>query len=346
MKAVIVRAPMEFAVDDVPVPDCPDGGLLLKVEACGLCGSDLRTLRHGHRKVTFPWTIGHEVCGTVAQTGAGCAGPWREGERLSVGPVVYCGECDFCADGRFELCSGYREIAQHWPGGFAEYMAVPWEAVERGTIERVPEGLGPAVAAIAEPVSSCVNAQEAGQVGLGDTVVVIGAGPVGCKHAALARVRGADRVILADINAARLELGEPFGADAMVNAAERGLVEAVRELTDRRGAEIVITANPAPAAQVQAVEMARKGGRVLLFGGLPKGDSCPQVDMNIVHYNALRLIGTTIFAPRHQRVALRLLADGRIPGDKLVTHRFDLEDFAEGVERAFAGEVLKAVFLP
>lgn len=346
MKAVIVRAPMDFAVEEAPVPDCPDGGFLLKVEACGLCGSDLRTLRHGHRKVTFPWTIGHEVCGTVDATDAGYAGPWQKGERLSVGPVVYCGECDFCADGRFELCAGYREIAQHWPGGFAEYMAVPREAVERGTIQRVPDGLEPAVAAVAEPVSSCVNAQEAGQVGLGDTVVVIGAGPVGCTHAALARVRGADRVILADINAARLDLAEPFGPDALVNAAETDLVEAVRGLTDGRGAEVVITANPAPAAQVQAVEMARKGGRVLLFGGLPKGDSCPPVDMNIVHYNALRLMGTTIFAPRHQRVALRLLADGRIPGDRLVTHRFDLEDFPEGIERAFAGEVLKAVFLP
>ncbi len=346
MKAVIVRAPGDFAVEEVPRPECPDAGLLVRVEACGLCGSDLRTLQHGHRRVSFPWTIGHEICGTVAAAGDACQGSWKVGERLSVGPVVYCGACDFCADGRFELCEGYREIAQHWPGGFAEYLAVPPEAVRRGTVETVPEGLDPAVAAVAEPVSSCVHAQEAGGVGLGDAVVVIGAGPVGCTHAALARVRGAERVILADINADRLGQAEAFGPDELVNAAETDLVQAVREMTAKRGAHVVITANSAPIAQVQAVRMARKGGRVLLFGGLPKGRSCPDVDMNTVHYNALRLIGTTIYAPRHQRTAIRLLADGRIPGDRLVTHRLALDRFAEGVGLALAGEALKTVFLP
>ena len=152
MRAVVVNAPMDFGVRDVPVPLCPDGGMLLKVHACGLCGSDLRTLRYGHRRVTLPWIIGHEISGTVVGTGSDYGGPWREGEMLSVGPVVYCGRCDFCAAGRFELCEDYREIAQAWPGGFAQYVAIPEEAVRLGTIQHVPPGLDPAVAAIAEPI--------------------------------------------------------------------------------------------------------------------------------------------------------------------------------------------------
>lgn len=346
MKAVVVRAPMQFDVEDVPRPTCPDGGLLLKVIACGLCGSDLRTLRSGHRKVTFPWIIGHEICGTVAEVGARYQGPWQEGDQLAVGPLAYCGVCDFCLSGQYELCENYREIAQAWPGGFAEYIAIPEECVKLGTIQVVPDGLDPAFAAISEPISSCVYAQEKGQVSLGDTVVIIGAGPVGCVHTSLARARGADRIFIADIVEERLELATAFEPDGTINAAKTDLVEEVRKLTNGKGADVIVTATPAPIASVQAVEMAGKGGRVLIFGGLPRHNSKPGVDMNIVHYNALHLIGTTIFAPGHQRLALRLMASGRIPVDKLVTHRFPLSEFKQGAMLALEGQVLKAVFLP
>jgi len=123
-------------------------------------------------------------------------------------------------------------------------------------------------------------------------------------------------------------------------------VEEVLRLTEGKGADVVITATPAPQAVVQAVEMAKKGGRILLFGGLPKQASKPGVDMNIVHYNALHLMGTTIFAPRHQRMALELVRSARIPADRLVTHRLPLSDFRKGAELALAGKVLKAVFFP
>lgn len=346
MKALVVRAPMNYELEEVPVPEVPDGGFLLKVTACGLCGSDLRTLRSGHRRVTFPWTIGHEISGTVIKVGKRYEGRWKEGDLLAVGPVVYCGNCDFCIQGQYELCENYREIAQAWPGGFAEYVAIPEEAVKLGTIWPVPEGLDPAFAAISEPVSSCVNAQERGNIKLGDTVVIIGAGPVGYIHTSLARARGADKIIIADIVDERLKLAEAFKADFSINAADTDLVQEVRNLTHGKGAEVVITATPAPLAVVQAVEMARKGGRILVFGGLPKDNSKPGVDINTIHYNALNLMGATTFAPRHQRIALQLMVSGRIPADKLITHRFPLSEFKQGAKMALEGKVLKAVFYP
>ena len=109
----------------MPVPEVPDGGFLLDVKACGLCGSDLRTLRSGHRKVTFPWIIGHEICGEVAEIGPGYAGPWKRAICSAWDRLSTAASCDFCLDGRYELCENYREIAQAWPGGLAEYMAVP-----------------------------------------------------------------------------------------------------------------------------------------------------------------------------------------------------------------------------
>jgi L-iditol 2-dehydrogenase len=346
MQAVVVRAPMAFGLEDVPMARPSERGLLLKVTACGLCGSDLRTLRSGHPRVTFPWTIGHEISGEVVELGDRYDGQWQKGDMLAVGPVAYCGVCDFCINGQYELCENYREIAQAWPGGFAEYVALPEESLRLGTIQRVPEGLDAVLACVSEPISSCVNAQDRSEVGLGDTVVIIGAGPVGCIHTSLARARGADKIFIVDIVDERLKMAEAFEPDATINAAETDVVEEVRRLTDGKGAGVIVTATPAPIAVVQAVEMARKGGRILVFGGLPKDKSRPGVDMNIVHYNALYVIGTSTFAPRHQRVALRLMADGRIPVDKLVTHRFPLSEFKEGATLALEGKTLKAVFLP
>jgi L-iditol 2-dehydrogenase len=337
---------MSFGVEDVPVPEAPTGGFLLKVVACGLCGSDLRTLRSGHRKVTFPWIIGHEICGALVEVGPGYQGPWQVGDLLAVGPMAYCGVCDFCQDGQYELCEGYREIAQEWPGGLAEYITIPEPSVTLGNVRPVPKELDPAFAAISEPIASCVNAQERGQVGLGDTVVILGAGPIGCTHVSLARARGASRVFISDIVAERLHMAEAFGPDATIDATRCDAVAEVMRLTGGKGADVVVTATPAPVASVQGVEMARKNGRVLIFGGLPKQESKPGVDMNTVHYNALHVIGTTIFAPRHQRIALDLMASGRIPVDKLVTHRFPLSAFTEGATLALQGQVLKAVFLP
>lgn len=346
MKAVVVRDPMDFSVEEVPVPKTPSKGLLLKVLACGLCGSDLRTLRVGHRKVTFPWTIGHEICGEVVEKGSDYTGSLVNGDVLAVGPLAYCGVCEFCQDGEYELCENQKEIGQHWQGGFAQYMALPPEVLHLGNIQKVPEGTDPELAAIAEPVSSCVNAQEKANIKLGETVVIIGTGPIGCIHISLARARGAGKIYVVDISDDRLKLAEAFEPDALINGAKSNPVEEVMKLTGGSGAHVVIAAAPAPQAAVQAVEMARKGGRVIQFGGMPKGNSKPGIDMNIVHYRGLHIIGTTTFAPRHNRLALQLLIKGVIPKEKLVSHTFPLEDFVEGANLALEGKVLKGVFIP
>jgi len=344
MKAVIVRAPGDFGVVDKEKPGPPRGGMLLKVLACGLCGSDLRTLQSGHHRVKLPYTIGHETSGEVVELGSGYSGRFRTGDRLAVSPLVYCGKCEFCMTGRHELCIDYREIAQHWEGGFAEYLAIPEEAVSLGTIQSIPPGLDPVHATLVEPLSSCVNAQETGKISEGDTVVVIGAGPIGTFHVALARANGAARVIAIDISKERLKMIEKYSPDVMINASEKDPVREVKHLTNGYGAEVVITANPVPETQVQAVEMARKGGRVLLFGGLPKERSRPGIDMNLVHYNALHLIGTTIFAPRHNKMALQLIASGKISANRFISHVFPLLAFEEGARLALEGKARKVVF--
>lgn len=329
---------------EIEKPSCPDEGILVKVKYCGLCGSDLRTLRSGHRNVKLPSVIGHEVSGHVVETGAHYRGSYAVGDALAVAPNVYCGECEFCRMGKLEFCENIRELAQHWAGGFAEYMAIPPEALRLGAIQRVPEGMPLQYAAIGEPPSSCINAQEKLDVRLGDTVLIIGVGPIGCIHICVAKARGAKKVIIADVLQSRLDLCSAFGPDHLVNAAETDLVEEVRRLTGGKGADVVITANPVAATQVQAIEVAKKGGRIAFFGGLPHGSSNVTIDTNLIHYKGLTVIGTTVFAPRHHILSLDLISSGKIPGEKLVTHILPIEEFHQGVQLAMEGRAMKVVF--
>ncbi len=346
MNAMVFKGPGNYDVEKVKVPECPDKGLLIKVYACGLCGSDLRTLKSGHKNVTPPWILGHEVSGQIVETGANYTGDFKKGDIIAVAPVVYCGKCEFCISGKFELCENIREIAQHWPGGFAEYMAIPPEALKLGNVRKVPEGLDPLYAAIAEPISSCVHAHEKANVSFTDTVLIIGAGPIGAIHTTLAKLRGAKKVIIADILQQRLELIKPFEPDFIINASKVDLVESVLQITNGKGPEVIITANPAPITQVQAINLAKKGGRVLFFGGLPKDNSKPGIDTNLIHYKGLYVIGITTFAPRHNITALELLRSGKIDGKKLITKTFPLSDFKQAVQEAIEGKVLKTVIIP
>lgn len=346
MRAVVVDRPLDFSVKQVPKPTVPTDGLLVKVAACGLCGSDLRTLRSGHRNIIFPWTIGHEICGTVEEKGVSCHSGWQVGDRLAIGPLAYCGECDFCRAGRYELCENQRELGQHWPGGLAEYIAIPADCINHGNIQRVPEGMDSTHAAVIEPISSCVNAQEKANVTLGDTVVIFGTGPIGCIHIALAKARGAFKVYVIDIDETRLKMASTFGPDGAIDASTTNPVETIGKLTGEKGADVVIVATPAPIATVQAVEMARKGGRVVQFGGMPQMDSKPNVDMNLVHYRSLTVLGTSTFSPKHNIIAMRLIESGLIPVKKLITHIFPLNDFVKGANLALEGKVLKGVFIP
>ncbi len=346
MKALVFLEPEKMEIRDVPLPKCPPGGLLIEVKACGFCGSDMRTYKSGHRRVTPPWIIGHEVAGVVREVGDG-QNRFKEGDRVAVSPPVYCGKCWYCRRGIFYLCINQRELAQHWPGGFAEFQAIPPEALAFGNVASIPEGLSFEEAAISEPAGSVINSQEMADVGLEDTVVVIGAGPIGCFHVETARARGAALVMVVDVLEERLELARRFNPDHLVKSKpDSSHVEKIIELTNDMGASVIVVACPAPEAQQEALRMAAKGGRIILFGGLPKDKSEVALDANIIHYEGLHLIGATSFSPKHQEIALSLISSGRIHASEYITHDLPLERFQEGIDALLAGTALKVVFRP
>lgn len=342
MKAAVFYGPGDIRIEEKEKPKPAPGEVLIQVKACAVCGTDVRIYSYGQANVKPPHIIGHEIAGLIYEVGEGVA-DYKEGEKVTVVTCVGCGVCDFCLEGRVNLCKKLKAIGYYHNGGFAEYMIVPREAVQQGNILPLPQNLPFDEATLAEPLSCCINGQEYLNIDMGDTVVVIGAGPIGCMHVELARVSGATKIILADISAKRLNLAQRVKADLYVNSRQEDLVERVLKETKGEGADVVITACPSPQAQQQALEMTGSRGRISFFGGLPHDKSKISFDSNILHYKEISVYG--VFASHHlqYKKAIELLSSARIEGKKFITHHFSLDKIVEAINKVKEGEALKAV---
>jgi L-iditol 2-dehydrogenase len=245
------------------------------------------------------------------------------------------------------ICPNQTSVGYHYEGGFAEYLVVPRQVLAVDGLNRIPEGVGFDEASVAEPLACVLNGQELASVGAGDDVVVIGSGPIGCLHVRLARARGAARVFLVDLNRSRLDLSagvvEP---DAAICSAEVDAVDEVLKLTNGRGADVVITAAASGKAQEEAVLMTARGGRISLFGGLPKDNPTIALDSNLVHYRELTLVGANGSSPAHNKQALELIASGSVPVADLITHRLPLEQVLDAFGIVARGEAIKVTVQP
>jgi len=347
MRAAFLVGVGELEIREIPEPMVPDDGLVIKVEACGVCGSDLRRWREGPPHSVDGIIPGHEVAGIVEEVGPvkrSSVTPYAPGDRLAVAPDIHCGHCYYCQRGMYNLCNNLRflGITPGHPGGFAEKMALTHEVLTNGVVHPMPDGLSFVEGALAEPCSSVLAAHQKAGTSLNDTIVVIGAGPIGCLHVVVAKARGA-RVIVSEPNQKRREMSRRFHPDALVDPFDEDLAARVSQLTDGLGADIVICANPVAATQAQAVEVVRKAGRVVLFGGLPKADPMTTLDSNRIHYGETEVVGAFSYHPTFHELALDVLSRKLVPADLLVTHAFPLEKIGEAFETAASGEGLKVI---
>jgi L-iditol 2-dehydrogenase len=352
MKAAFLVGKERHEIRDVAEPVVPEDGLLLAVEACGVCGSDLRRWREGPPAGDGSYAgshgivAGHEIAGTVIAAGDK-AQRYRVGDRLAIAPDIHCGLCYYCLRGMYNLCDElhFLGISPAYPGGFAERLVLTHEVLTLGIVHRIPEGLSSLHAALAEPMSSVLASHNKAGTSLQHTVAVMGAGPIGCLHIALAKARGA-RVFISEPSETRLALAAQFDPDALINPMEVDFVARVRELTGGLGADIVVCANPVAATQAQAVQAVRKNGRVVLFGGLPKADPTTTLDSNRIHYGDIEVVGAFSYHPTMHELALDVLRRGLIPADLLITHTFSLEGIQTAFETAAEGAGLKVVIQP
>uniref|UniRef100_UPI0023F4D8A3 zinc-binding dehydrogenase n=1 Tax=Herbinix luporum TaxID=1679721 RepID=UPI0023F4D8A3 len=256
----------------------------------------------------------------------------------------YCMECVDCISGHSENCTNVeKDLAG--VGGFAQYVAVSGKKIRLGGIYQIPDYVSFEAASLGEPLTSVYACLENISVGYPDTVVIIGAGPIGCFMSQLAKLRGAQKVIMIDINETRLNMVKDFGADHTILSTKEDPINAVMELTNGLGADKVISANPSNAAQAQSIFMAKKGGVVVFFGGVPKG-SLTELDTNYIHYNNIWIKGHFGASYIQSKKAFELAISDSFPTKKLITHKLPLDKIHEGIELTRSGEAIKVVLLP
>lgn len=343
MKAAILERVGEMDVTDVERPEATLGGLVVELGVCGICRTDAKMYRGGHRDLQFPRILGHEVAGTIAEIGKSVEG-YEVGMRVQVAPGLACGACQYCLTGAPNMCDHMRIFGFHLDGGFAEYMAVPADAVRSGCVNPLPDGLSFEYASLAEPLACCINGQRLTRVGMDDVVAIIGSGPIGILHAQLAHSLGAKSVILIEKDARRLRnAGHIAKADMYVDASSEEPVDAVTAATDGRGADVVIIACSDAHAQLQGVKMLAKRGRMSMFSGLPAETPTIALDSNKIHYKEAQIVGAYGCTSLQNRQAVSLLASGRVDMSKLVTHRFKLDNVLDGLDVIKFRKGLKAV---
>ena len=339
MKAVRLEAIGQFAIREVPVPTPGPGDLLVRVEACGICGTD-RHLLHGEFPSAPPVTLGHEFCGIVEAVGSAVTG-FKTGMRITGDPNICCGRCDQCAAGRINLCRNLQALGIHRNGGFADYMVVP-----QTQAYDLPLSLPPHHGAFCEPLACCLHGIDIAAIQAGASVVVLGGGVIGLLTVQLARLAGARQVVLSTRQASRRDLASSIGATATVDPGAGDVVEAIAGPGGLLpgGADVVIECAGVADTVEQSIRLARAGGTVVILGVMPQGAKVAIEPFDIL-FRELRVLGSFINPFVHRRAA-DLVAAGAIELDRLVTRTIPLEDVAGVVAHPPAPGEVKVTAVP
>ena len=333
MRAGVYREKGIVRVEEVPVPEVGGGEVLIKVAACGICGTDIKKIFY--RYVEPPQILGHELAGTVVATGRGVT-KWKLGDRVMSFHHIPCGECFFCERRMFSQCKLYKSTgltAGFTPngGGFGEYVkAMPWVA-ERGIVA-LPDNVSFEEATFIEPINTIVKAVQKARVAAGETVLIIGCGPIGLQLLMVTRTEGA-RIYTSDPVATRREKSLKLGALESFNPVSGKLVEEIGARSGGRGADVVLVAVAHPAVAVEALAAARPGGRVLLFAA---NDPVTKIEFpaSAVGIDEKEILGSYSAAVDIQASAAALVLEKKLPVMDIVTHRFPLDRIHEGLELA------------
>jgi L-iditol 2-dehydrogenase len=332
MQAAVYRGVDDVRIETIPVPQIGAGELLVRVHTCGICGTDLKKIATGSHPA--PRIFGHETSGMVAAVGAGVTN-FSPGDRVVVFHHIPCGNCFYCLHKTFAQCDTYKKVgctAGFAPagGGFAEYVRVMDWIVERGTV-RIPDRVSFEQACFVEPVNTCMKAIENLRLSEGETVLVIGQGPIGIILSLLAKRTGA-RVITSDLYAQRLRISAKFGLQSGIDASRADTIATVRQETQGRGADAAIVAVGGNALIRSAMDAVRPGGRVLLFAQTSRGEA--NIDPAAVCVDEKTLLGSYSASIELQEESVRFVMNREMDLEQLVSHRFPLSRSVEALHLA------------
>lgn len=322
------------------LPEPGEGQVLVKVSACGVCGTDVH-IYHGGKgsaEVVPPVILGHEFSGHIVKLGSGVIG-LEEGQLITVDPNIYCGKCRPCRQGQKQMCHHMRAVGVNMDGGFADYCLVPY-----AQCVPVPEGTDPELAALAEPLACCLHGIDRVGIRPGENVLVIGGGTIGQIMLQLARLAGAAKVVLSEPVEIRRELAVRLGADAAIDPLHEDLPQRLSELLSRDGADVVIECVGNPRTSAQAIDAAAGCGRVMLFG-VPNPDAVLQTKMHPIFQKELTIMGSFVNPDTHSR-AVALLSSGQLKLKELITHRFPVSQLEEAIKMQTGTQSIKVLVKP
>jgi L-iditol 2-dehydrogenase len=345
MKVAVLEKLEKLSVQEAAMPACGEHEAVLKVNACSVCGSDIRIFHYGNDRVKMPAVIGHEIAGEIVQVGSRVQG-FAKGERVAVGADVPCGTCRWCTNGMGTNCRINYAIGYQFPGGYQQYMVLNQTTLDFGPVTKIPAGLSFAEAALAEPLACAVNGLELAQFSLGKSICIIGLGPIGCMMLELTRVFGASKVFAAQRSRTRLDMARRYLPDARyVATEEENLVDVVMRETDGEGVDLAITTAGTVQAHEDAIRMVAHRGYVNLFGGL-KNQPKLAIDSNLIHYKECFVMGSHGSLPRHHGKAVGLIARGSVTAKSYVSEVFPLEKIADAFAYHESRAGLKVIVAP
>ncbi|TVQ23187.1 MAG: alcohol dehydrogenase [Spirochaetaceae bacterium] len=351
MRAALLEEVGKLTLVERDVPVCPPDGLLVRVASCGVCTTDVKIYNYGHHKISLPRVLGHELAGVIEEVGPQVQTDgtrYSAGTRVAVCAVINCGECRYCMRGVPSMCERLQAFGYHYDGGYQEHIQVPAVSLRCGGVHPIPENVSDDEAAVAELLACCINGQSLSDVRFGESMLIMGAGPVGIIHAQLAAARGCAPVYISDIVPQKLEVAKRIVGDGLTGTFDardgEGFERAAAEATGGYGFDQVMIATGVPVAQQAAIRIVAKMGYVNFFGGLPKGKSDVVIDTNEVHYKQCRVVGTHGSSALENRMAIDMIAKGQIDLAPLVTHRIGIDELEGLLKTEQKGaDYLKAV---
>ncbi|MDA0813785.1 MAG: alcohol dehydrogenase catalytic domain-containing protein [Verrucomicrobia bacterium] len=337
-----------FKIEDIPSPELNGGGALLAIRAASICGTDVKIVRNGHRKLRAGQRIvlGHELMGEIVEAGkCARASGFAVGQRVGVAPNTGCGRCPACQSGRSNYCESYEAFGITRDGSHAELLRVPDVYLQQGNVMPLPDSVSDREATLLEPLSCVVNGLRASKADVGDRVVIYGPGTMGLLFLQVARLCGASQIIMVGRRDDRLQAALNAGADVAINNAVEPAASRIDEATLGEGADVVIIACASPEPQLEATEILAPFGRLCLFGSLPRGSAPPPFDTNAAHYKNLLITGTTGGSVGDYRAALRLAASGRIRLESIIGAEFPITKLQSAYDAALSDTVTGKIVL-
>lgn len=326
MKASVCYKKNDLRTEDLPIPEISDNEVLIKMLACGLCGTDIQKIRGD--SVTKPTVLGHEVVGQIVKKGKNINN-YQLGDRVITAIHVPCFTCHYCNKGHYTICEQFRTNNID-PGGFAEFIRIP-ELHLKHLTHKVSDNVTDEEATLIEPIACCLHGLKQADIRPDDSVLIMGAGTIGILHAQLAKIKGANKVIVSDMSEYKLQKALKVGCDYAINIAEKDIISEVNQITNGQGVDVIVIAAGVSSLVSDAVNMVRRAGRIIVFSGFDK-NKLVTLDASRFFKDEISIIGTYSVTPYEFPEALDLLEKRKLNTDEMITHVFPLDKLSEAID--------------